>query len=71
VAVRADDIALGCLGQHAVDAADDHPCDVADLRRRIAMVEIHRTLREAPTAIGARHRTQLIEEVGAMSPMCS
>jgi hypothetical protein len=41
VAVRADDIALGSLGQHPVNAALDHPRDTFPLRRRISMVEIH------------------------------
>lgn len=68
VAVRADDIALGGLGQHPLDAAEDHPSDGSDLGGGISMIKIHRALRKSTTAVGTGHRSELIEEIGPMPP---
>jgi hypothetical protein len=68
MAVRADNIALGGLRQHARDAAVDHACDVLDLRRWISMVEIHRALCEPTATVRARDGAHLIQKISSVTP---
>jgi hypothetical protein len=68
MAVRADDIALGHLGQHAISRAHDQPGHASDLGRGFSVIEIHRALREPAAAIATRDSPQLIEDLGIPSP---
>jgi hypothetical protein len=69
VAVRTDDIALGCLGQDPIEAeVADHRHHGLDLRRRVAMVELHHAGSKTPAAVGARHRSNLIQDISVVPP---
>jgi hypothetical protein len=69
VAVRADDIALGRLGQDArLSRAPDQPSHADRLRRRISMVEVHRAGWEASTAIGTGDIPQGVQESRVEAP---
>ena len=69
VAIGADDVAYIDLGQDALHArTSDHRHDVLDLRRRVAVIELHRTGRVCSAAIEAWHVTKLVKHVGVPAP---
>ena len=72
MAVRADDIALGHLGQDPLEPeVADHGHDRFHLGRGTAVIELHCAGREPATAVGAWHRPNLIEDVGVVAPPCT
>jgi hypothetical protein len=68
MAVRADDIALGDLGQHALVACLDHPRHRSNLRRGIPVVKVHRAWREAAAAVKTWDGPKLVQDVGVVTP---
>ena len=69
MAVRADDIALGDLGEDSLNARiRDHSSDAPDLLGGVAMVKVHRALCKPPTAIGAGQGADLIQDLGVTPP---
>jgi len=69
MAVRADNIALGCLSQHSIRAAIDHPRHRTELGRWIAVIEVHCALGKPDAAVSTWDRTQLIQEIRVIAPM--
>lgn len=68
MAVRADDIAQGYLGQDASAAMTDESSHRGTFGRGIAMVELEDPRREAAPAIDAWSGAQLVEKRSVGSP---
>jgi hypothetical protein len=69
VTVRADDIALGHLGQDRLDPGPAHELhDVAPLRGAFSMVEVHRTWGESTAAVRTGNGLELVQDVGLVPP---
>jgi hypothetical protein len=69
MAVRADDIALGCLLQDSLGAGStDHSRDGRALCFRVAMVEVHGCRRKATATVGTRPVTEAVQKQCLCSP---
>jgi hypothetical protein len=72
MAVRADDIALVDLGQDPLSrGATDHARHCLNLGLSVSMIEFHRAWGKHVTAVCAGGRSELVEQVGLMTPTVS